>query len=126
MRQLAHWGANVVKIDALLDNAGGEQLGGARQVSDFQNLYRKKRAMTLNLKDERASRPSGGSPKGRRGGRELPRRRRARKPHRQETPVTRGFLRSRRCQGYRWPVGSLVVPFVTKAPPVPPVKRLLV
>src|ERR1700755_1277086 len=50
VRQLADWGANVVKIDALLDDAGGEQLGGPRQGSDFQNLHRNKRAMTLNLK----------------------------------------------------------------------------
>ena len=51
VRQLADWGANVIKIDALLEDAGGEQLGGARRGSDFQNLHRNKRAMTLNLKD---------------------------------------------------------------------------
>src|SRR5450432_2626475 len=51
VRQLADWGANVVKIDALLEDAGGEQLGGPRRGSDFQNLHRNKRAMTLNLKD---------------------------------------------------------------------------
>src|SRR2546430_9154875 len=51
VRQLADWGANVVKIDALLEDAGSEQLGGARHGSDFQNLHRNKRAMTLNLKD---------------------------------------------------------------------------
>jgi crotonobetainyl-CoA:carnitine CoA-transferase CaiB-like acyl-CoA transferase len=49
VRQLADWGANVIKIDALLED-GGEQLGGPRQGSDFQNLHRNKRAMTLNLK----------------------------------------------------------------------------
>ncbi len=53
VRQLADWGANVVKIDALTEDAGGEQPGGPRQGSDFQNLHRNKRAMTLNLKDER-------------------------------------------------------------------------
>jgi formyl-CoA transferase len=53
VRQLADWGANVIKIDALLEDAGGEQLGGARRGSDFQNLHRNKRAMTLNLKDPR-------------------------------------------------------------------------
>jgi crotonobetainyl-CoA:carnitine CoA-transferase CaiB-like acyl-CoA transferase len=53
VRQLADWGANVVKIDALLEDAGAEQLGGARRGSDFQNLHRNKRAMTLNLKDPR-------------------------------------------------------------------------
>ena len=51
VRQLADWGANVVKIDALTDDAGGEQPGGPRSGSDFQNLHRNKRAMTLNLKD---------------------------------------------------------------------------
>jgi crotonobetainyl-CoA:carnitine CoA-transferase CaiB-like acyl-CoA transferase len=50
VRQLADWGANVIKIDALLDDAGGEQLGGPRQGFDFQNLHRNKRAMTLSLK----------------------------------------------------------------------------
>ena len=53
VRQLADWGANVVKIDALTEDAGGEQPGGPRRGSDFQNLHRNKRAMTLNLKDER-------------------------------------------------------------------------
>jgi crotonobetainyl-CoA:carnitine CoA-transferase CaiB-like acyl-CoA transferase len=51
VRQLADWGANVVKIDALLEDAGGEQLGGPRQGADFQNLHRNKRAISLNLKD---------------------------------------------------------------------------
>ena len=51
VRQLADWGANVIKIDALLEDAGGEQPGGPRHGSDFQNLHRNKRAMTLNLKD---------------------------------------------------------------------------
>ncbi|MET4089339.1 CoA transferase [Bradyrhizobium sp. S3.5.5] len=53
VRQLADWGANVVKIDALTEDTGGEQPGGPRRGSDFQNLHRNKRAMTLNLKDER-------------------------------------------------------------------------
>jgi crotonobetainyl-CoA:carnitine CoA-transferase CaiB-like acyl-CoA transferase len=51
VRQLADWGANVVKIDALLEDGGGEQLGGPRQGSDFQNLHRNKRAISLNLKN---------------------------------------------------------------------------
>ena len=50
VRQLADWGANVIKIDALLED-GGEQLGGPRQGSDFQNLHRNKRAIALNLKN---------------------------------------------------------------------------
>jgi crotonobetainyl-CoA:carnitine CoA-transferase CaiB-like acyl-CoA transferase len=51
VRQLADWGANVIKIDALMEDAAGEQPGGPRHGSDFQNLHRNKRAMTLNLKD---------------------------------------------------------------------------
>jgi crotonobetainyl-CoA:carnitine CoA-transferase CaiB-like acyl-CoA transferase len=51
VRQLADWGANVIKIDAILEDAGGEQLGGPRQGADFQNLHRNKRAVSLNLKD---------------------------------------------------------------------------
>jgi crotonobetainyl-CoA:carnitine CoA-transferase CaiB-like acyl-CoA transferase len=50
-RQLADWGANVIKIDALLEDSGGESLGGPRQGADFQNLHRNKRAMALNLKN---------------------------------------------------------------------------
>ncbi len=50
VRQLADWGANVIKIDALSDDAGGEQPGGPRHGADFQNLHRNKRAITLNLK----------------------------------------------------------------------------
>ena len=53
VRQLADWGATVIKVDALTEDAGGEQPGGPRRGSDFQNLHRNKRAMTLNLKDER-------------------------------------------------------------------------
>jgi len=51
VRQLADWGANVIKIDAILEDAGGEQLGGPRHGPDFQNLHRNKRAISLNLKD---------------------------------------------------------------------------
>src|ERR1700745_2948601 len=50
VRQLADWGANGIRVDALLEDAGGEQPGGPRQGSDFQNLHRNKRAMALNLK----------------------------------------------------------------------------
>ena len=50
VRQLADWGANVIKIDALLEDGGGEQPGGPRGGSDFQNLHRNKRSITLNLK----------------------------------------------------------------------------
>ena len=50
VRQLADWGANVVKIDAPEEETGGEAMGGARRGSDFQNLHRNKRAITINLK----------------------------------------------------------------------------
>ncbi len=52
VRQLADWGANVVKIEAPTDLPDDEQLGGARHGADFQNLHRNKRAITLNMKDE--------------------------------------------------------------------------
>ena len=51
VRQLADWGANVIKIELPEAMEGGNQLGGARSGSDFQNLHRNKRAMSLNLKD---------------------------------------------------------------------------
>ncbi|MGP9813749.1 CaiB/BaiF CoA transferase family protein [Rhodopseudomonas sp. NSM] len=50
VRQFADWGANVIKIGALTGDATGEQPGGPRHGSDFQNLHRNKRAMTLDLK----------------------------------------------------------------------------
>jgi crotonobetainyl-CoA:carnitine CoA-transferase CaiB-like acyl-CoA transferase len=47
-RQLADWGADVIKIEL---PAGLEQdMGGPRHGPDFQNLHRNKRSMTLNLK----------------------------------------------------------------------------
>ena len=49
VRQLADWGANVIKIELPTTDDKG-QLGGPRAGSDFQNLHRNKRAMTLNLK----------------------------------------------------------------------------
>ncbi|MGH6768504.1 MAG: CaiB/BaiF CoA transferase family protein [Xanthobacteraceae bacterium] len=50
VRQLADWGANVIKIEQPPDPAGGEPPGGPRDGPDFQNLHRNKRAITLNLK----------------------------------------------------------------------------
>ena len=51
VRQLADWGANVIKIEApsAMDSARG--MGGARNGPDFQNIHRNKRGMTLNLKN---------------------------------------------------------------------------
>jgi len=48
VRQLADCGADVIKIEAPPD--GKEALGGDRDNSDFQNLHRNKRSLTLNLK----------------------------------------------------------------------------
>lgn len=49
VRQLADWGANVIKIEPPTTDDKG-QIGGPRAGSDFQNLHRNKRAITLNLK----------------------------------------------------------------------------
>ena len=58
VRQLADWGANVIKIEMPPDEPGGDAPGGPREGSDFQNLHRNKRSMTLNLKPRRAGRRS--------------------------------------------------------------------
>src|SRR5437660_11001637 len=50
VRQLADWGANVIKIEAPAHLEQGEGPGGPRDSSDFQNLHRNKRSVTLNLK----------------------------------------------------------------------------
>ena len=50
VRQLADWGANVVKIEMPEGVETGDQAGGPRHGPDFQNLHRNKRAITLNLK----------------------------------------------------------------------------
>ena len=47
VRQLADWGADVIKIEAPGGDGG---LGGERHGPDFQNLHRNKRSLTLNLK----------------------------------------------------------------------------
>ena len=51
VRQLADWGADVIKIETppglnMSDGWGGNRLG-----ADFQNLHRNKRGFTLNLKE---------------------------------------------------------------------------
>ena len=51
VRQLADWGANVIKIELPEALDAKEGLGGSRHGPDFQNLHRNKRAITLNLKD---------------------------------------------------------------------------
>jgi crotonobetainyl-CoA:carnitine CoA-transferase CaiB-like acyl-CoA transferase len=47
VRQLADWGADVLKIET----PGNDGDISSRNSSDFQNLHRNKRSMTLNLKD---------------------------------------------------------------------------
>jgi len=46
VKQLADFGADVIKVE----NTELEDMGGARDGPDFQNLHRNKRSMTLNLK----------------------------------------------------------------------------
>src|SRR3954466_9983065 len=48
VRQLADWGARVIKIEA--PPGPGEGLGGPRHGPDFQNLHRNKRSLPLDLK----------------------------------------------------------------------------
>ncbi|MBY0335845.1 MAG: CoA transferase [Acetobacteraceae bacterium] len=52
VRQLADWGANVIKIEATDEVDTGKGLGGERHGPDFQLVHRNKRGMTLNLKTE--------------------------------------------------------------------------
>ena len=53
VRQLADWGADVIKIEPP-GEAKGDVVGGARHGFDFQNLHRNKHGMTLNLKTPEA------------------------------------------------------------------------
>ncbi|MFM9967094.1 MAG: CaiB/BaiF CoA transferase family protein [Burkholderiales bacterium] len=46
VKQFSDFGADVIKIESV----ESEDLGGSRDGSDFQNLHRNKRSMTLNLK----------------------------------------------------------------------------
>ncbi|MBV9735368.1 MAG: CoA transferase [Acidisphaera sp.] len=50
VRQLADWGANVIKCEMPEDADGGASLGGPRNGPDFLNLHRNKRSISLNLK----------------------------------------------------------------------------
>jgi formyl-CoA transferase len=50
VRQFADFGADVIRIESPPGVDPNEGMGGARSGSDFQNLQRNKRAMTLNLK----------------------------------------------------------------------------
>ena len=46
VKQLADWGADVIKIE----RPGSNDMSGSRHGSDFQNLHRNKRSLTLDLK----------------------------------------------------------------------------
>jgi formyl-CoA transferase len=50
VRQLADWGANVVKIEMPEARDGNDNMGGPRDGPDFMNLHRNKRSVTLDLK----------------------------------------------------------------------------
>jgi formyl-CoA transferase len=50
VRELADWGANVIKIETPPHLEKGEGPGGPRDNADFQNLHRNKRSITLDLK----------------------------------------------------------------------------
>ena len=53
VRQLADWGAQVIKIEQPPAEAGSaDSMGGSRHGFDFQNLHRNKQAITLNLKSK--------------------------------------------------------------------------
>ena len=51
VRQLADWGADAIKIEMPEALEADGALGAGRVTSDFQNLHRNKRSLTLNLKD---------------------------------------------------------------------------
>ncbi|MBI4189834.1 MAG: CoA transferase [Betaproteobacteria bacterium] len=51
VRQLADWGADVIKIESPLALGVSDGWGDSRLGPDFQNLHRNKRSLTLNLKD---------------------------------------------------------------------------
>jgi formyl-CoA transferase len=48
VRHLADWGADVIRVEP--PSTGGEEISGARDGFDFQNLHRNKRAIVLDLK----------------------------------------------------------------------------
>ncbi len=50
-RQLADWGADVIKVEELIKPGDEDNSWDLRHGSDFQNLHRNKRSLTINLKD---------------------------------------------------------------------------
>src|SRR6516225_8836118 len=49
VRQLADWGADVVRVEWPADPAASGLTGGSRHSADFQHLHRNKRSLSLNL-----------------------------------------------------------------------------
>src|ERR1700733_2179985 len=49
---LADWGADVIRVEPPPEDGEASELVGRRDGSDFQNLHRNKRAITLNLKTD--------------------------------------------------------------------------
>jgi crotonobetainyl-CoA:carnitine CoA-transferase CaiB-like acyl-CoA transferase len=52
VRTLADWGADVIRVEPPPEEGDAGELVGRRDGSDFQNLHRNKRAITLNLKSD--------------------------------------------------------------------------
>src|SRR5476649_141340 len=52
VRTLADWGADVIRVEPPPEDGEASELVGRRDGSDFQNLHRNKRAITLNLKTD--------------------------------------------------------------------------
>ena len=52
VRTLADWGADVIRVEPPPADGEASELVGRRDGSDFQNLHRNKRAITLNLKTD--------------------------------------------------------------------------
>ena len=75
VRQLADWGANVIRID----RPGNPEDFSGRHEADFQNKHRNKRGIALNLKSDegRAGPVPSARREGRRAGGEFPARREA-------------------------------------------------
>jgi len=51
VKQFSDWGADVIKVE--MPGVAADEGFGPRAGSDFQNLHRNKRAITINLKDKR-------------------------------------------------------------------------
>ncbi|MGI9426754.1 MAG: CaiB/BaiF CoA transferase family protein [Hyphomicrobiaceae bacterium] len=52
VRQLADWGADVIKIERPVSSSDSDSMGGKIKGPDYQNLHRNKRSLTLDLKSD--------------------------------------------------------------------------